>query len=224
MLTRHRQYLADNLWLTSHEEKDGKCYISPLALGLGLSGALLAELVLRGKLACTHRGTLTLTDHSRTPVNDDRLADHVLREVVNEMSKPFDDRADHVSAWLNSLCGRADGWVTRRLLAQNVIEPIAHRKLFKTETRHVVIELGDGGAPAANLCGRLERRETLMPHHVAFAAFTIAMGLDKVVLRDTSEMAQRYLEDLMQNLSPPLRCIIAETDTAIANVVLTHRS
>lgn len=223
MLTRHRQYLADTLWLSGHEEKDGRPYTSAPALGLGLAGALLAELVMHRKLDCTPRGTLRLTDQSRIPIHDDPLADHIRHEIVNELSKLPDDRADHVAEWLNSRSERADGWVTRRLVAQGVIEPVEYRKLFKTEIRHCVVELGDGAAPAANLRGRLERGEALKEHQLAFAGFAIAMGLNKVVLRDTSESAQRYLMGLMQNLRQPLRCLIAETDAAVGQAVLTHR-
>lgn len=223
MLIRHRQYLADNLWLTSHEERDGKLRASPLAIGLGLSGGLLGELLLAGRIGCTPDGRLQLTDQSRNAIGDNPLADFVLRDIVKEMSKERHDRVDHVSDWLTSLSTRAEGWVARRLRDQGVVEQVEIRKLFKTETRNTVIHLGDGDAPTSNLRGRLERRETLQDRHIAFAGFALAMNLDSVVLRDTSENAKRYLADLMRNSRQPLRSLIAETDAAIGNPVLTHR-
>lgn len=223
MLIRHRQYLADNLWLTSHEERDGRLRTSSLAVGLGLSGALLGELLLAGRIGCTPDGRLQLTEHSRTATGDNPLADFVLRDIVKEMSKERHDRVDHVSDWLTSLSTRAEGWVARRLRDQDVVEQVEIRKLFRTETRYTVIHLGDGDAPTSNLRGRLERRDPLQERHIAFAGFAIAMNLDSVVLRDTSQNAKRYLSDLMRRTRQPLRSLIAETDAAINSTVLTHR-
>ena len=52
--------LADDLFLTAHDTVRGKCLLSPATLGLGLSAALLAELVLWRRLdvVLAHHGLL----------------------------------------------------------------------------------------------------------------------------------------------------------------------
>jgi hypothetical protein len=42
--------LADDLYLMAHNDVSGRPYLQPRALGLGLAGALLAELVLAGRV------------------------------------------------------------------------------------------------------------------------------------------------------------------------------
>ena len=38
--------VADDLYLMAHDDRSGKPYLQPQALGIGLAGALLAELML----------------------------------------------------------------------------------------------------------------------------------------------------------------------------------
>ncbi len=38
--------LADDLYLLAHHERTGRAHLQPRAVGLGLAGALLAELML----------------------------------------------------------------------------------------------------------------------------------------------------------------------------------
>ena len=40
--------VADDLWLLGHDDRSGKPQLQPRALGIGLAGALLAELMLAG--------------------------------------------------------------------------------------------------------------------------------------------------------------------------------
>lgn len=222
MRARHRLYLADNLWLTGHEELYGKCYVSPTALGIGLAGSLLGELVLWNRLDCTPGGQLHVLDP--TAVHDDHLATQVLHRILKEVSRPRDDRATHVSAWLNSLGPFANTWVTKRLTETNVVEPVEYTRRFrKSETRHVVIDVNGGRVPASNLKGRLARREPIREEHLAFAGFALATGLEKQLLRDTSEPDRRYLGSQLAGLRYSLRCLIAETDSAIGNAAFTHR-
>src|SRR6266704_4142496 len=42
--------LADDLYLMAHDDRTGKPLLQPRAAGLGLAGALLAELVLAGRI------------------------------------------------------------------------------------------------------------------------------------------------------------------------------
>ncbi|HEY5985743.1 MAG TPA: GPP34 family phosphoprotein, partial [Streptosporangiaceae bacterium] len=46
--------VADDVWLLAHHELTGKPYVAPRAVGLGVAGGLLAELLLSGYLGLTH--------------------------------------------------------------------------------------------------------------------------------------------------------------------------
>ncbi len=58
--------VADDLWLLAHNDVTGKPYIQPRPLGLGLAGALLAELVLAGVLVVAG-DQITVSARRRAP-------------------------------------------------------------------------------------------------------------------------------------------------------------
>ena len=70
--------VADDLYLMAHHEITGKPYLQPRALGLGLAGGLLAELMLEGSISLRHDGIVVA---DRTPPGDG-LARHVLSLVL----------------------------------------------------------------------------------------------------------------------------------------------
>ena len=73
--------VADDLWLLAHNDVTGKPYIQPRPLGLGLAGALLAELILAGALVVAG-DQIAVTARHRPP--GDALARHVLGLVAGE--------------------------------------------------------------------------------------------------------------------------------------------
>ena len=53
--------VADDLYLLGHDDRSGKPLLQPRALGTGLAGALLAELMLAGCIGLRHDGTVVIT-------------------------------------------------------------------------------------------------------------------------------------------------------------------
>ena len=51
--------LADDLYLMAHNDSTGRPYLQPRATGIGLAGALLAELLLAGGAGISSDGTVT---------------------------------------------------------------------------------------------------------------------------------------------------------------------
>src|SRR6266702_8332264 len=72
--------LADDLWLLAHDERTGKPHLQPRATGLGLAGALLAELMLSHSIRLS-RGMVMAADG--IPPRDE-VARSVLRLVISE--------------------------------------------------------------------------------------------------------------------------------------------
>ena len=50
--------VADDLYLMAHHELTGKPFLQPRALGIGLAGGLLAELMLGGSISLRHDGAV----------------------------------------------------------------------------------------------------------------------------------------------------------------------
>src|SRR5258708_7241504 len=72
--------VADDLYLMAHHEVTGKPLLQPRAAGLGLAGALLAELALAGVIGLW-QGQVALVDAARPA---DGLARDVLDVLVRE--------------------------------------------------------------------------------------------------------------------------------------------
>jgi hypothetical protein len=60
--------LADDLYLLAHHERTGRPHLQPRAIGLGLAGALLAELMLLGTICIRPEG-FVVANH--TPPGDE---------------------------------------------------------------------------------------------------------------------------------------------------------
>jgi hypothetical protein len=91
--------LADDLYLMAHHEVSGKPLLQPRAAGLGLAGALLAELVLVGRIRIGPGGVAV----AEPAPTEDALADSVLDLVLGE-------REPHaVQMWLLFLARNAAG-------------------------------------------------------------------------------------------------------------------
>src|SRR5262249_22008053 len=72
--------LADDLYLMAHHEVSGKPLLQPRAVGLGLAGALLAELLLAGRVRVGPGGVVV----AEAAPSGDALADSVLALVLGE--------------------------------------------------------------------------------------------------------------------------------------------
>jgi hypothetical protein len=75
--------LADDIYLLAHHEVSGKPFLQPRAIGLGLAGGLLAELVLIGAIRVAG-DDLAVTDRVRP---DDGLMRAVQVQVLRERQR-----------------------------------------------------------------------------------------------------------------------------------------
>ena len=100
--------LADDIYLLAHHEVSGRPSLQPRAIGLGLAGGLLAELVLAGAIGLASEG-FAATDRVR-PENG------LTRAVQLQMLR---ERQRHcVRDWLTFLPQAAAADVARRLERQ----------------------------------------------------------------------------------------------------------
>ncbi len=117
--------LADDLYLLAHHEVTGRPHLQPRATGLGLAGALLAELMLAGSIGL--RSGHVVIARNRPP--GDGLAQSVLSLIAGERERhPAGD-------WLLFLARTAPHDVAQRLEQSGYLTTVTARRPFRS--RHV---------------------------------------------------------------------------------------
>src|SRR5262249_12021636 len=103
--------IADELFLLAHDDVTGKPRLHPRVTGIGLAGALLAELLLPGLLGIRAGILLPFTDV--TP------GDSLLRQAFApiQVERP----AKPIRPWLDALAGVAANGVPERLAQAGVL-------------------------------------------------------------------------------------------------------
>jgi len=205
--------LADDLWLMAHHELSGKPYLAPRAAGLGLAGALLAELMLAGMIGIWPGGVVAA---GRTPPADG-LARFVFDLVLSEHEQyPARD-------WLLFLARTAAGDVARRLGQSGYLTQAAARRPWHGE-RWVPVDPDCAFAPVSRVLAVLDPARPVTAPGAALAGLAGACGLGPRVLMYASPKARRGLEEAAGQLQPGLRDLIAHTRAAVDSAVLSHRA
>ena len=108
--------LADDLYLIAHHERTGKPLLAPRAVGLGLAGALLAELIMAGAIGIAV-GTVAAGPFRP----NDALAAGVIGQVTAEPQRyPVQD-------WLTVLARTAPQQIAGRLAEAGYLAPASVR-------------------------------------------------------------------------------------------------
>lgn len=218
----HGLYLADNVWLIGHDEDTGKPHIAERAMGMTLAGCLLGELVLHNAVAVSRRGDIVVT---RTEPPSEALAAQIFDEIATEQGRPRGDRVTAVRDWLTYLGESANRSVIGRLMGNGLVERVETRQLLglRRTVTHRVTDVNLGVRPAVHISSRLINRHPLRVDEVAFAGFALVAGLEKRLLLEVTDQQKAYVRRLMETLPESLRSLLAETESAIGDAVLSHR-
>jgi Golgi phosphoprotein 3 (GPP34) len=208
--------LADDLFLLAHDEITGRPRLHPRVTGIGLAGALLGELTLfrRVDIRADPDGREFVVVTEREPI-DDALANAVLRQVM------ADGRPRTVRAWLGYLAQTASHNVGERLGAAGLVAR-AHSRLPRRATRLVPTDMATAAWPATRLRLLLGRMDHVTVPDAALAGFAVACGLAQQILWDTPPSARQYLDYLVANLPAALRALLAQTENAVSDAVLSR--
>jgi hypothetical protein len=202
--------LADDLFLLAHNDVTGKPRLHPRVAGIGLAGALLGELALFNRVDI-RSGAMAVVDPRPIP---DKLANSVLRQME------ADARVRPVSAWLTRLAPTTNDSVAARLAEAGLLNK-ARSGLLRRET-WAPTDMSAAAWPATRLRSLLTRYEPLTVPDATLAGFAVACGLVQQVLWDTVPDIRRYLDYVVANLADPLRDLIAQTETAVGNAVMSR--
>lgn len=204
--------LSDDLFLIAHDDTTGRPRLHARAVELGLAGALLAELVLYGRVT-VHDGRLVVVD--RRPPGDP-LAHTVLDQLISEPQY----RA--VRIWLAFLAGQAVDAVGQRLERAGRVTRVNRR--WHRSTRYVPVDMSSAAWPGHRLRLFLTRGEPLSLTDALLAGLVSATGLTSQVLWDAPASSHQYLANLVASLPPALRELTGQLEAAVGDAVLSHRT
>jgi len=208
--------LADDLFLIALDDRTGRFRLEAGALGLGLGGAMLAELLLAGSVAISPE---RVTVRPRTTPPDSLT--HAIVELL--AAEP----QHSLRTWLTFLARDAVEKTAERL--------IRDRHIRREETRTLLLRPGTVTYPAADpsqVFWRSARVTKLIEEQAitewsdcVLVGLVSATGLTRLVLRDTDDAARAYLKWLLEQLdaSPGLPHLFTAIASAAAARSMTNR-
>ncbi|WP_426503001.1 GPP34 family phosphoprotein [Dactylosporangium sp. McL0621] len=208
---------ADDLWLIAHEERDWRCRLHPRALGLGLAGGLLGELVLGGRVAIGADDVVRVADVG--PPHD-AFAHVVLAYLRSE-------RALDVRTWLKFFAeDKATSLVVERLQLAGLVEAVEVSRL----RRHASRVLWPTDRTAAGWRPTRLQHVILgdLPHlsrtwaDITVAGLVQAVGLLPVVLWEQHTTGDLWLRRYIAEEAPPdLQRLCTAVQTLVGDAVLS---
>jgi Golgi phosphoprotein 3 (GPP34) len=205
--------LADDLYLMAHSDRTGRPHLQPRAIGLGLAGALLAELALLGNIGIWPGG-IAVTDPAPPA---DELAGSVLGVLVSEHQQ------HPARTWLSFLARTAAGDVARRLERSGYLIQGRAGRLPWRAPRWVPVDADCAFAPVARVQSALRSPGRVTSAEVTLAGLAVACGLGSYLSLYLPPDAGRYLQAAVEQLDPALREVIAQTQAAVDSALLAHR-
>jgi hypothetical protein len=205
--------VADDLYLLGHDDRSGKPLLQPRALGTGLAGALLAELMLAGCIALRQDSAVVITrDTPRGEVQRHPL----LKQMADEPGP------QPVRSWLRFLARSAARDVAGRLEEAGYLQHVRGRVRW-SQGQWVPVNPDWAFAPMLRVRTALDPARPLTAHAAALAGLAVACGLG-FRLDQYQTQADRSVEYAVAQLGPGLQELIAQTQTAVDSAVLSHRT
>jgi hypothetical protein len=203
--------VADDLYLMAHHEVSGKPLLQPRALGIGLAGGLLAELMLAGGITWWHDGAVA----PGQVLPPDTLARQVRDQIAAER-EPHPARE-----WLLFVARTAAADVAGRLERSGYLYRARARWPWHPG-RWVPAEPDWAFAPLLRVRSALDPARPWSAHGTVLAGLAVACGLG-FRLAQYAPPAGNSPEEAATRLDPALRELIAQAQAAVDSAVLSHR-
>lgn len=198
-------HLADDLFLIAHDDA-GRPRTSSRAVEVALAAALLAELVLLGRIT-VHRGQLAVIDREPPP---DALTGEVLDQILAQPQYRL------APIWLAVLAGQAIDAVGQRLERAGIVE--ATKRAWRRPIRYRPVDPATAAQPRHRLALRLNRGEAINGADGALAGLVHGANLSTVVLDHAPPSSHQHIAEITATLHRPLRDLIAHLAAAISRV------
>lgn len=208
--------LADDLFLTAHDTVKGKSLLTPATLGLGLSAALIGELVFWRRL--------DLVDGKLALIDDRPTGDPATTAVLDQLLREGHHRA--VRDWIAFLAtGIATDLVERRLARAGLVQRQEKRGLLGTKVSFVPTDSMVAGWPATRIRTFINRDELLDIPDLVLAGLILATGLDQHVFLTLDARGRGQLFDQFRRRLPAmLQELVAHAEAAVGDAVMARRA
>lgn len=206
--------LADEFFRLAHNDVTGKPRLNAGAAGLGLAAALLGELMFARRITL-QRGMLEVLDPSPP---QDAVAHAILDQLIAQPQHLG------VRIWLDFLSRGAYEEVAKRLWRAGHVRPETSRRLLRQVVTWVPADVNTAAWPWARLSHSLHRQEPLDQPDVFLVGLAAATGLDEDLLKGGPPAAPPYLRRLLATASAPLHELLAYTQAAVGDAVLSYRT
>lgn len=218
--------LADEFFLAAHDHEATRMRprLLPVVLSLGLTGALLAELMLEGRIGQSD-GYL-LAANPRAGRAGRQRAVHAPGSITDEIAEQIAVHPGQpVSAWLGQLRHFATDGVLDRLLADGVLREVKVRRWWgASAVEFQAVDPNQAMGPEARIFGVASKR---VPDNslgaVLLAGLADATGLrDKLPVWELSAAEVRSrLSRLRGALPAPLHTLLADVETSVGAALLS---
>jgi hypothetical protein len=203
--------VADDLYLMAHNDATGRPYLQPRALGLGLAGALVAELILAGQVDLGRRGLAVVGQASA----GDYLSDHVLKLIAEERGQVT------AGEWLQFLARTAAHDVAGRLGERGYLTLASSWQPWRAD-RWIPVDADCAFAPLTRARAALDPARPVSLAGATLTGLAVACGLGARLLYYAAPGSRRP-EETVRALPPGLRNLIAQTHAAVDSAVLAQR-
>ncbi|MDR7303705.1 GOLPH3/VPS74 family protein [Haloactinomyces albus] len=205
-------HLATDWFWLAHDDTSGKARVNRTHLGIGLGGALLAELLSAEYMTLTEDLVVPVTRN----VPPDVLA-HQVFSVARGEPQPLSTRT-----WLSYLSRTAYEDVGQHLWRRGLIE--RNRSILWWAPRWLPVDPEIARQPSSRLRSLLIHGEARSAYDAVLVGLSEATGLLQGVL-DPEEIptAQEFLPAVLQTLSPTLRTLLGQMRAAASAAVLSER-
>lgn len=203
--------LANDMFRLIHRDRDGVSLLDPHVTGLGLSAALLGELLLAGHLT-VQQGLVVITDVSAP---SDVLAHTVLDQVASEHDR------HPVRTWLAYLGRNAYAEMAARMQRAGHIRTQASRRLLTRTVRYVPTDMNAAAWPWARLARAVSRGELLGDFDILLSGLAVATDLHRVALVGDATPFAAAIRPVVADAAPPIRELITHTKAAAGDAVIT---
>jgi hypothetical protein len=212
--------VANDFYLICFEEQTGRSRISDAVAALGLSGGLLAELVLGGHLIVRDAA---LYAAAGIPPPGDRLLWEILHVVCRQQP------GQPVETWLRFLATDAVTDVRNRMCAAGLLARVRTRRLAggrdRYRYRYLPTDSNAAAWPGIRLAKVLCAYESVPQPDAVLAGLVKATGLLKHVLWGPEHAGGFACATRLRGALPaPLAAVVAHTEAAVGQHVLTRRN
>ncbi|WP_051793465.1 GPP34 family phosphoprotein [Kibdelosporangium aridum] len=202
--------LCESLFFLGHDPFTGKARIRGGLLDIGLSAAILADLLFDERITLDH-GSVVLISRYAT---GEPIADRMLARLLAETEQ------HGIRDWVEHLADGIFDIVVENLTVRELVTPVEKRGMFKHSLHYQPADLRIASSPRASIRSAMlgTSRCDLPVATLALIAWTV--GLDDICEPELSrKQIMDWVDRVKSVIVQPFRGLISGTDAAVAAAV-----